>query len=175
MTTLKKLDSMLQVFVDNRFKQQIDLAYLYKEFVKMGIEFGEVSDVLRKLLADGYLEKLESGVPDTDDYRVFYKVSFNGLVFNEQDGYMGEVLEKQRLVKLEGRERRLSLATFRLTVVLALSAFVGALYYCVDLYWRHGWFQSRFWWTLSVAVVLLCALTTYLIWRLLPQKKQRKE
>ena len=73
MTTLKKLDTMLQVFVDNRFKQQIDLAYLYKEFVKMGIEFGEVSDVLRKLLADGYLEKIESGVPDTDDHKVFYK------------------------------------------------------------------------------------------------------
>ncbi len=66
---------MLQVFIDNRFKQQIDLGYLYKEYGKMGIEFGEVSDVLRKLLADGYLEKIESGTQNTDDYKVLYKVS----------------------------------------------------------------------------------------------------
>lgn len=87
MTTFEKLNSMLQVFVDNKFKQQIDLAYLYKECGKMGIELGEVSDVLRKLLKDEYLEKIEYGTKDTDDYRVFYKVSFNGLMFNEQGGY----------------------------------------------------------------------------------------
>ena len=127
MTTLERLDSMLQVFVDNRFKQQIDLAYLYKESGKMGIEFGEVSDVLRKLLADGYLEMIESGTPNTDDYKVFYKVSFNGLVFNEQKGYTN-----QRIQDHLSRANQKSLVF--LTWVIALGTAVAAVYYGIEVW-----------------------------------------
>jgi hypothetical protein len=175
MTSLEKLDAVLQTIIDNRFKQHITLELLFKLHEKMGVEFGEVTSLLNKLQKDDYVDVVKTKIPDTESYSSYYTVNFDGLVFNEQGGYMGEVLERQRLTTVENRQQSLNVKVFWLTVVLALSAFVAALWYCTDLYWRFGWFQSRFWWTLGVVVVILAALTSYLIWKLLPSKKQLKE
>jgi hypothetical protein len=182
MTPLQKIDTVLKCLFDksaddpNREKIQ--------EWLKGTEDLDlddDLRDCLKKLHNDGFVYFIKEG-SYVDEYNDNYNfsISFEGKLFwITEGGYdqkrITQEAENTRLGKLEIENRANQKWMTWLTVLLAVGTLFPAMLAIAELVHYHGWFQSRFWWKVCVVVVLLAAMTSYLIWKLLPPKKQRKE
>lgn len=76
-----------------------------------------------------------------------YRVTFAGRFWAERGGYLGEHqrqnVENIRAGKIERAQRDFRRTQNVLLVLVALGTLMAGVYYCVELYWNHGWFH--FW------------------------------
>ena len=104
---------------------------------KYGIKYVEpLRKCFKKLLEDGYIEPIKINldtwykVGDVDMYNREdedrFQITFKGMVFSEKNGYRGDLLDKTLA------ERRVQIS-HALTWILAVSAFVAALYYITEM------------------------------------------
>lgn len=128
---------------------------------------------LNKLKEDGYLDFVQKK-DGIDQWQFISDLSaaegmtirrnFNGHLFVGNGGYRQQKInadaENKRVEKLENENRANQTWMIWLTVILAASAFLTLVYYCVDLYWRYHWFRS-------IDLCLLGFLILLLLWLVL--------
>ena len=155
MTPIQKLDIVLNYLADQfpLYKIYTDgdifspLVAKHPELNEQGDFGSELLSVLEKLSKDEFVKthtypKNQYGFPLYDRYQI----TFEGVYFiKHQDGYQvlqnQKISENTRLDKIESEQRVNRNWTLWLTIILAFSAVATVVYYCVELYWNHGWFQ----------------------------------
>jgi len=148
MQAIQQIDAVLKYLYD---RKDIVRAILYDtikedaDLLKITGNQVETERMLGMLSHDKYVHiypdypKLPDGKNDMRNGLLNYcSITFEGRLFWEDGGYNGKFIsdasENNRLKKIE-------LQQLILTWVLGVSAFVAAVYYCVELYWKHGWFH----------------------------------
>lgn len=175
------LDYLLNHLHENRFKAEgqrlpFDIDNVVLPF--LGLNNHEEFRCLMDMLIDDNYAFFIADSPLKEwplKYTQRTMITPRGIDFKMKGGYkqraIYEAAENTRVVALEKSQMENANRMTYLTVILAVSAFATMVYYAVDLYWSHKWFQSSFWWAVSVVVIVLSGLTAYLIKRLLPPKK----
>lgn len=76
-----------------------------------------------------------------------FSILSEALFFIAEGGYVGKynssVSENIRLEKIEKKQRANQRTVTFLTVILAVSALIEAVFVCVQLYWKYHWFRPR--------------------------------
>ena len=141
LTPIQKIDSVLNFMLNDAndpafvtFSEILDSIQL-----KFKCNQKELTEILHTLEIDGRIFTEESnGVK-------LYKSTFDGRLFAADGGYQGKInrqnAENTRLAKLEQSQKDYQIWMTWLTAILAVGTTIAALYYCVDLYWHHGWFH----------------------------------
>ena len=155
LTPIQKLDEVLNFFVKGGFEKgglDFDTTLrLVNEHTRLKSDGDLLGKILNHLIKDGYLrcetrnifKQIGSGAAKVDE--TFYYTTFEGEVFEITGGYQGKSnrqnAENIRLDKIEKNQSLHRLWMTWLTAILAVGTTLAAIYYCVELYWNHGWFH----------------------------------
>lgn len=107
-----------------------------------------------------------------DYYQQNSIITVQGFYLINNGGYT------QQRINVDAEHSRLKAIanqTLILTVILALGTVPMALISLADLYWKYNWFRYPFWWAVVGVTILLSALTSYIVYRLLDRKRRRKQ
>jgi hypothetical protein len=182
------LDYLLGHLFYNRFKpegQRIEFDVDHVVMPELNLTTHEEFKGLMDMLIDDknayFLDGQSTGnwtKVSLDEYRKRTVISPQGIDLLRKSGYYGMVRrrnqENSRLESLESHQKNHRRWMTWLTVVLTVGTLAQALYALTKLYWENNWFQSQFWWSISIVVILLSGSTTYLVLKLLQQKKKQK-
>jgi len=110
--------------------------------------------LMRMLIEDKYAYPINSYNPgnpvssELDYYTKRIMLAPLGFYFIEQGGYSQRKInndaESTRVGKLETNQMANQRRMIWLTAILAVGTTLAAIYYCVELYWNHGWFHFGF-------------------------------
>lgn len=134
---IKQIDLVL-TFLNDNFSNKPNINTIRQKF--SDLDSYEIDQILNKLLKDGYVIYDNDGrqIDFINSEYIKVLITFEGKLFHQQGGYNQKLIndsyESNRLERIE----KVQLV---LTIILAVSAFVAAVYYLVDLYWRYGWFR----------------------------------
>lgn len=148
LTPIQKLDSVLES-LDYRPKTIDNIQF---ELKSKGIDFPStlIESIVNKLQKNEYAYEVELLVPDmlgvgAQTMFYSYKITFEGEVFKTLGSYQGLQNEKNvqlaRLLQVEYEAKVNRNWMLYLTALLTFSALATIVYYCVDLYWKYGWFH----------------------------------
>ena len=136
---------------DNPNRPPLDSESLLREFeVPLGRhEF--FKGLMRMLIEDKYAYPIvlyNSGNPAFSELDHFTKrvmLTPLGFYFIEQGGYAQRKINRDaeniRLGKIERGQRDFRRTQNVLLILVALGTLMAGVYYCVELYWNHGWFH----------------------------------
>ena len=155
LSILQKIDLVLKAIAQNShpLNASPDISYreLYNILTERGFNnayiIGEFKLIIAKLLRDGYVASRKGGEThiDTDGnkntYVVhYYSVTFEGIVFIESGGYIGQNEERKKtsnaqrsLHQLQQQQTKMQRWIVILTFVLAGTAIPSALYYILEI------------------------------------------
>lgn len=131
MTSLEKLDAVLKSLEKHHSEKHHDFMAVLEDLNKdkSGIDFGELTYILKKLHTDNFIDIREVPVKGNAKPDEYYYINFNGRVFNEQKGYTNQKIQD-----------RLSRANQKvlvwLTLIIAVGTLVAALYYGIEI-WKY--------------------------------------
>lgn len=105
--------------------------------------------IILKLVNDGYAYFMHDPIPTMNDPLDWFTkrtmLTAEGLYLISEGGYQKRKInrdaENTRLDKIERGQRDFRRTQNVLLILVALGTLIAALYYCVDLYWHHGWFH----------------------------------
>lgn len=133
---LEFLDSVLKFIATSQFSEAANPPkYIFKQFIRKHPNAHEPTfdKAIEKLCKDRYLQKGK----DLDGADA-YKLTYEGIIFAEMNGYSGQVI-RNRLLESSAKANKRFLTI--LTVLVALGTVIGAVFYLVELYWKYGWFR----------------------------------
>ena len=141
----------------------------------------EIETAIIKLYEDKYI------IPRNNDVTIahhnvkahIYMASYGGVIHKLKGGYEQEIinsfeeknLNQQVIADQKSLARRMNL----LTLVLVIVAVPTGLLALADLYTNYHWFRLPALWGMVSLNVVVSALTSYLVWKLLQRKKAKKQ
>lgn len=181
MQATEQLDSLLQYFYDRKDAvRAIDLEVIKTDvgLLKMAQNGSELERMIIKVRDDKYVQMYPDyplspdGKKDMKNGLLNYcSITFDGRLFYENGGYTKESLNKDaENARIKSNERAILLLTFVLSIV-TLPTGLASL---ADLYHKYSWFRSSFWWICVGVVIVVSAVTTYIVWKWLEGRRQRQ-
>ena len=140
LTPIEKIDSVLNFMLSANNPPFITFSEILDSMqLQFKCEQKELAEILHTLEKDGHIFSEESNKIRE------YKSTFYGRMFALKGGYHGAISRQNdgniRADKIERAQRDFRRTQNVLLILVALGTLIAALYYCVDLYWRHGWFH----------------------------------
>ena len=171
MNTLSKLDIALDAtFHQRNYKDLLD--YLASQ-PNMQLDEHNYRLILNKIRDDGYIDFV-AGTSITKQSAaegIEIRRNFEGNLFWESGGYTKRAID---INAENNRIRRNEIATRRLTFAALIFAVPSGFLALADLYKDHGWFQSPYWWKVSLICVCLGS-GSYLLYSILKRRAKSQK
>lgn len=107
------------------------------------IDIFEMELILNKLNKDAMLESFE--FKEQFGQKNKYRITFEGRIFSQNGGYQKKYLDESsqntQATALQKEQKDFRRNTILLTVILSVGTTIAAVYYLVELYWKHHWFH----------------------------------
>lgn len=132
-TATEKLDAVLNYLNDKKDESDCYYGYglqrTYSKPKEMTLTRREVTNILNKLYADGYLNlKMQGTESIAQNVDVaHYSINFNGEVLLQQGGYTQAFLDKELEIEKKKQDLRISQRNERTVKYASVSAAVGAV------------------------------------------------
>jgi len=125
---IDSLDTVLNYF--SRTQSQSMRCYqIWFDLEKEGLQLSEadVLLVIKKLAKDEFVSIIQVGA------RNFYRITFEGLVFQQQGGYKQKLNKDTFLKRQEESNKRTQRILFWFTGIVAVGTFIAAVYYVLEI------------------------------------------
>jgi hypothetical protein len=135
MVLLKKLDTVLKCLEKHHSERHHTLISIQEILNKENpeIKWGETLFILNKLNKDGYVDTKEIKIPNTESTEIYYNINFEGRIFNEQNGYVGQNDEKNKFTAIASAQRQANSRMITLTRWIAIATCIAAVYYFLEI------------------------------------------
>ncbi len=137
--SLQQLDDVLEILKNNDEYVQAAIANLYR--YKQPKDDVDIKLILDKLKKDKFIKVYRPSGDDNEEeydnpYDYYYSIKFEGLVFLEQGGYLGQL---QKEISKQNKEQSDIEVNKTLQYVIATTGAISAVYYILEIFQvEHG-------------------------------------